>query len=33
MPTCGIVGIDLKISDWEEINVAKGSLKFFEFPK
>jgi phosphohistidine phosphatase len=33
MPTCGIAGIDLKISDWEEINVAKGSLKFFEFPK
>jgi phosphohistidine phosphatase len=33
MPTAGIVGIDLKIDDWEEINDARGSLKFFEFPK
>ncbi len=33
LPTTGVVGIDFKISHWEEINDTKGTLRFFEFPK
>ena len=33
IPTCGIVGIDLKINRWKEINEVKGKLLFYFFPK
>jgi phosphohistidine phosphatase len=33
IPTTGVIGLDLKIKAWEEIQDCKGTLKFFEFPK
>lgn len=33
IPTSGIVGIDINIKSWEEINHTKGTLKFYEYPK
>ena len=33
IPTCGAVRIDFEAGLWKEINVNKGQLIFFEYPK
>lgn len=33
IPTCGVFGVNLKISSWAKISEHCGKLKFFEFPK
>ncbi len=33
VPTCGIVGLKLKVKKWKEINSKKCDLEFFEVPK
>ncbi len=33
IPTCGVVGIEFDIDNWDEINPKKGNLLFFEYPK
>ena len=33
IPTCGIVGVDLDISNWEEIDQNSGHTFMYEYPK
>jgi phosphohistidine phosphatase len=33
IPTCGIVGIELQINDWDDIKQGCGKIMFFEYPK
>ncbi len=33
IPTCGIVGIELKVKSWHEVERGKGKTFLFEFPK
>ncbi|PKL84626.1 MAG: phosphohistidine phosphatase [Ignavibacteriae bacterium HGW-Ignavibacteriae-1] len=33
VPTCGIVCIDFKVQNWEQVLSENGALRFFIFPK
>lgn len=33
LPTCGLVRIDFDIAHWNEVEMGKGSLALFEYPK
>jgi phosphohistidine phosphatase len=33
IPTCGIVGIELQINEWDDIKQSCGRIMFFEYPK
>ncbi|MFP4369869.1 MAG: SixA phosphatase family protein [Candidatus Kapaibacterium sp.] len=33
VPTCGIVGIEFKINNWDDVETENGELSFFEYPK
>lgn len=33
IPTCGISCIEFEVDTWEEVNINKGKLTAFEFPK
>lgn len=33
IPTCGVIGINFSINDWQEIGLVKGELSFYQFPK
>jgi phosphohistidine phosphatase len=33
LPTTGVAGIDFEVDRWKEIEVEKGKLVFFEYPK
>lgn len=33
MPTCGIVAVEFDVNSWQLIELTKGKLKFFEYPK
>ena len=33
IPTCGLVQIDFNINSWQDIDVDKGKLVLFEYPK
>lgn len=33
IPTCGIVGINFEVKNWEEIERRKGKIFLFEYPK
>ncbi len=33
IPTCGIVGIEINVESWENVERGKGKTFFFEFPK
>lgn len=33
IPTCGIVGIELKLKKWEEVERDTGKIFLFEYPK
>lgn len=33
IPTCGVLGIELKVKSWPEVEWGKGKIFLFEFPK
>ena len=33
IPTCGIVGIEFDIDRWTDVDVRKGKMLFFDYPK
>ncbi|MBC8048171.1 MAG: histidine phosphatase family protein [Fimbriimonadaceae bacterium] len=33
MPTCGIVAVEFDSESWQLVELTKGKLKFFEYPK
>lgn len=33
IPTCGIVGVKLKVASWKKVDPASAKLLFFDFPK
>lgn len=33
VPTCGIVAIQFDVDTWQEVDLKKGSLLFFDYPK
>lgn len=33
IPTCGIVGIEINVESWKNVERGKGKTFFFEFPK